>query len=60
MANKHQPSKITALPVAEAKPMRLNEAAIDAARRSLDQGAVTPSYGPCTNRSVFPSFNNSY
>ena len=26
--------------------MALDEAAIDAARRSLDQGAVTPSYGP--------------
>ena len=46
MANKHEPGNITALPVAEAKPMRLNEAAVDAARRSLDQGAVTPSYGP--------------
>ena len=46
MAHKHEPSNITALPVADAKPMRLNEAAIDAARRSLDQGAVTPSYGP--------------
>ena len=46
MAHKREPSNITALPVAETKPMRLNEAAIDAARRSLDQGAVTPSYGP--------------
>ncbi len=27
-------------------PMVLNIAALDAARRSLDQGAVTPSYGP--------------
>ena len=27
-------------------PMVLDESAIDAARRSLDQGAVTPSYGP--------------
>jgi bacterioferritin len=26
--------------------MQLDNAAIDAARRSLDQGAVTPSYGP--------------
>nr|WP_232834417.1 ferritin-like domain-containing protein [Rhodoferax ferrireducens] len=26
--------------------MVLNDAAIDAAKRSLDQGAVTPSYGP--------------
>ena len=28
------------------QPMVLDEAAIDAARASLDQGAVTPSYGP--------------
>ena len=27
-------------------PMVLDNAAIDAARRSLDQGAITPSYGP--------------
>jgi len=27
-------------------PMVLDDAAIDAARRSLDQGAITPSYGP--------------
>lgn len=27
-------------------PMVLDSAAIDAARRSLDQGAITPSYGP--------------
>ena len=46
MSRKNEPSNITALPTAEAKPMRLDEAAIDAARRSLDQGAVTPSYGP--------------
>ena len=46
MAHKNEPSNITALPTAEAKPMRLDQAAIDAARRSLDQGAVTPSYGP--------------
>jgi len=46
MAKKNEPSNITALPAAETKPMRLNEAALDAARRSLDQGAVTPSYGP--------------
>ena len=33
-------------PAAQAQPMALDEAAIDAARHSLDQGAVTPSYGP--------------
>ena len=46
MAVKHHPSNVEALPIAKGKPMRLDEAAIDAARRSLDQGAVTPSYGP--------------
>ena len=46
MAVKHRPSNVEALPIAKGKPMRLDEAAIDAARRSLDQGAVTPSYGP--------------
>ena len=33
-------------PATEAQPMALDESAIDAARHSLDQGAVTPSYGP--------------
>ena len=28
------------------RPMVLDTEAIDAARRSLDQGAITPSYGP--------------
>ena len=46
MAAKHEPSKVTPLPVADVGHMQLDEAAIDAARRSLDQGAVTPSYGP--------------
>ena len=46
MAAKHVPSTVKPLPVAEAGQMKLNEAAIDAARRSLDEGAVTPSYGP--------------
>lgn len=31
---------------ADSAPMVLDEQAIDAARRSLDDGAVTPSYGP--------------
>lgn len=30
-------------------PMALDHAAIDAARHSLDQGALTPSYGPWRN-----------
>lgn len=46
MAVKHHPANVKALPTAHDEPMRLDEAAIDAARRSLDQGAVTPSYGP--------------
>ena len=46
MAVKREPSNVKALPTADAKPMQLDESAIDAARRSLDQGAVTPSYGP--------------
>jgi bacterioferritin len=46
MAVKQAPSNVKSLPVADAAPMQLDEAAIDAARRSLDEGAVTPSYGP--------------
>jgi bacterioferritin len=34
------------LPLAERKPMALDEAALEAARHSLDQGAATPSSGP--------------
>jgi bacterioferritin len=39
-------SKVTPIAVAERLPMTLDESAIDAARRSLEQGAVTPGYGP--------------
>jgi len=46
MAAKHQHSNVKPLPLVDQEPMVLDEAAIDAARRSLDQGAVTPSYGP--------------
>jgi bacterioferritin len=47
MAAKQRPSNVKPLPTAaRAEPMRLDTAAIDAARRSLDQGAVNPSYGP--------------
>ena len=46
MTVKNSPSNVKALPVQDAAPMQLDQAAIDAARRSLDQGAVTPSYGP--------------
>ena len=46
MAKEHESTNVKSLAVAERKPMVLDEAAIEAARRSLDQGAVTPSYGP--------------
>ena len=46
MAASKQTTNVKPLPVPERKPMVLDEAAIDAARRSLDQGAVTPNYGP--------------
>jgi bacterioferritin len=36
---------VTALPTSEQR-LVLDQHAIDAAKRSLDQGAVTPSYGP--------------
>ena len=41
-----EPSKAKQPPAASHAPMALDSAAIDAARHSLDQGAVTPSYGP--------------
>ncbi len=46
MAAKNETTNVTQLSSAEGDRMVLNEAAIGAARRSLDQGAVTPSYGP--------------
>ena len=46
MAAKNEPTNITQLPTANGERMALNEAALGAARRSLDQGAITPSYGP--------------
>ena len=47
MAASKEPSNVKQLPMpADADRMVLNEAAIDAARHSLDQGAVTPDYGP--------------
>lgn len=39
-------TKVQPLPVSENLRMVLDDAAIDAARRSLDQGAMHPSYGP--------------
>ncbi len=42
MSNK--PTKVSTLPASNR--LVLDQGSIDAARRSLDQGAVTPSYGP--------------
>ena len=41
-----EPSKVKHLPRSDNEHMALDQAALDAARRSLDQGAVTPNYGP--------------
>lgn len=46
MALKTEPTNVKHLPVPDYKPMALDEAAIEKARHSLDQGAVTPNYGP--------------
>ena len=46
MAAKHETAVVKQLAPAEYTPMALDEAAIDAARRNLGQGAVTPHYGP--------------
>ena len=46
MATKTEPTNVKHLPVSEHHQMALDMTAIDAARRSLDQGAVTPSFGP--------------
>jgi bacterioferritin len=46
MASPKDPSNVKQLPLAGHERLELNEAALDAARHSLDQGAVTPHYGP--------------
>ena len=46
MSSHTEQSKVKQLSIAGHAPMALDEAALDAARRSLDQGAMTPSYGP--------------
>jgi bacterioferritin len=46
MAAGKEPTNVKQLPVADYEPMKLDEAAIDAARRSPEQGAVTPHTGP--------------
>ena len=46
MAHRKDENKVTALPRVAAARLELNEAGLTAAKGSLDQGAVTPSYGP--------------
>ena len=46
MATKNETSNVKKRPVGKHQRMVLDEAALAAARRSLDQGAVTPGYGP--------------
>lgn len=46
MATKHQPENVKQLPVSPREHMALDESAIEAARHSLNEGAVTPNYGP--------------
>ncbi len=50
MSDKSKRAPLSAVPPAQNdepyQPMVLNEVAIEAARRDLDQGAVTPNYGP--------------
>jgi bacterioferritin len=46
MASSKSSGKITALPQADGTRLVLDEAGLNAAKGSLDQGAVTPSYGP--------------
>jgi bacterioferritin len=46
MSNKKETASITQLPVVKNERLMLNDEGLQAAKRSLDQGAVTPSYGP--------------
>lgn len=46
MGHPKEPSNVKQLSIAENAPMVLDEAALEAARHSLDQGAMTPNYGP--------------
>jgi len=46
MAHKNEPTNVKQLPGMDHERLVLNEAAIEAARNSLEQGAVTPSAGP--------------
>jgi bacterioferritin len=44
--SKHRDTNVTQLPVDAGQRLTLDEQAITDAKRSLDQGAVVPSYGP--------------
>ena len=46
MSAKNKPDNVTPLPTATHQRLALDEHGLTAAKRSLDQGAVTPSYGP--------------
>ena len=46
MADRNNPNTASSASAGKHEPMVLNETAIEAARSSLDQGAVTPSFGP--------------
>ena len=46
MSAKNKPDNVTALPTAAHQRLALDEHGLAEAKRSLDQGAVTPSYGP--------------
>src|SRR5487761_1920973 len=46
MNTKEESGKVTPITLAKPERLVLNHSGLDAAKRSLDQGAVTPSYGP--------------
>jgi len=46
MLTRTKPSTVKQLPLTEPERLVLDMTAIEAARHSLDQGAVTPNYGP--------------
>lgn len=50
--------KLDQLPLVDPSPMALDESAIDAARRNLTQGAITPHYGPW-RRDIIQLLNDS-
>ena len=46
MKTKTEAGKVSSLPSANEGRLALNDAGLQAAKRSLEEGAVTPSYGP--------------